>query len=93
MKLIVKNKFRDKYDHVTEYPKDTILDVQDKERADDLVKRGLCAEYKGRKGTNVTLAAAEPQSAEKPEDNPVADGSKEPADGGGKPSLKERRNE
>ena len=84
MKLIVKNKFRDKYDHVTEYPKDTILDVQDEERAADLVKRGLCSEYKGKKKAVVTLAAAEPQPAEKPEDNPVADGSKEPADGGEK---------
>lgn len=84
MKLIVKNKFRDKNDHVTEYPKDTILDVKDEERAADLVNRGLCAEYKGKKKAVVTLAAAEPQPAEKPEDNPVADGSKEPADGGEK---------
>ena len=84
MKLTVQNKFRDKYDHVTEYPKDTILDVQDEERAADLVKRGLCSEYKGKKKAVVTLAAAEPQPTEKPEDNPVADGSKEPADGGEK---------
>ena len=55
MKLIVKNKFRDKDDHVTVYDPETILEVQDKDRAADLVKRGLCAEYKGKKAASVTL--------------------------------------
>ena len=55
MKLIVKNKFRDKDDHVTVYDPETILEVQDKYRAADLVKRGLCAEYKGKKAASVTL--------------------------------------
>ena len=55
MKLQVKTLFRDKNDHVTEYPVGTILDVKDKERADDLVKRGLCSECKGKKAVDVTL--------------------------------------
>ena len=55
MKLTVKTTFRDKTDHVTVYEPGTILDVKDKERAADLVKRGLCAEYKGKRGATVTL--------------------------------------
>ncbi len=55
MELIVKNTFRDKTDHVTVYTPETILEVKDKERAADLVKRGLCAEYKGKKVASVTL--------------------------------------
>lgn len=55
MKLIVNNTFRDKEDHVTVYKPGTILEVKDKERAADLVNRGLCAEYKGKKKTTVTL--------------------------------------
>ena len=79
MKLIVKNLFRDKTDHVTVYEPETILEVKDKERAADLVKRGLCAEYKGKKAAAVTLGEEtpeEPESPEKPEspeetENPV----------------------
>ncbi|MBR3442188.1 MAG: hypothetical protein IKG96_00870 [Bacteroidaceae bacterium] len=70
MKLIVKNLFRDKTDHVTVYEPETILEVKDKERAADLVKRGLCAEYKGKKAAAVTLGEEtpeEPESPEKPE--------------------------
>ena len=70
MKLIVKNVFRDKTDHVTVYEPETILEVKDKERAADLVKRGLCAEYKGKKAAAVTLGEEtpeEPESPEKPE--------------------------
>lgn len=46
MKLKVKNTFRDKLDHVTVYEPGHILDVNDKERATDLVNRGLCEVYK-----------------------------------------------
>ena len=48
MKLIVKNVFRDKEDHVTVYEPGTILEVKNSERASDLVKRGLCEEYEGK---------------------------------------------
>ena len=54
MKLTVKKTFRDKTDHVTVYEPGSILEVNDKERAADLVKRGLCAVYKG-KAAGVTL--------------------------------------
>ena len=60
MKLTVKNIFRDKTDHVTVYEPGTILDVKDKERAADLVKRGLCAEYTGKKAAAVTLGEEAP---------------------------------
>lgn len=80
MKLIVKNVFRDKTDHVTVYEPETILEVKDKERAADLVKRGLCAEYKGKKAAAVTLGEEAP--AEKPEEAPAAEGAETPADGG-----------
>ena len=62
MKLIVKNTFRDKTDHVTVYEPGTILEVNDKERAADLVKRGLCAEYKGKKAATVTLGEETPEA-------------------------------
>ena len=62
MKLIVKNVFRDKTDHVTVYAPETILEVKDKERAADLVKRGLCAEYKGKKAATVTLGEETPEA-------------------------------
>lgn len=74
MKLIVKNTFRDKTDHVTVYEPETILEVKDKERAADLVKRGLCAEYKGKKAASVTLGEENPA-----EDVPEAGADKNPA--------------
>lgn len=69
MKLIVKNAFRDKEDHVTVYEPGTILEVKDNERAADLVKRGLCAEYKGKKAATVTLGE---ETAEAPAEEVAA---------------------
>ena len=66
MKLIVKNVFRDKEDHVTVYEPGTVLDVNDKKRASDLVKRGLCAEYKGDEPVSVILGK-ESSAVENPE--------------------------
>lgn len=62
MKLIVKNVFRDKEDHVTVYEPGTILEVNNSERASDLVKRGLCEEYEGKDVASFTLGktAAKP---------------------------------
>ena len=77
MKQIVKKTFRDKEDHVTVYEPGTILDVKDKERAADLVNRGLCAEYKGKKAATVTLgveAPAEESPAEEPAPEVPAEG-------------------
>ena len=73
MKLIVKNAFRDKTDHVTVYEPGTILDMNDKERAADLVERGLCAEYKGKKAAAFTLGEESPAEGI---DAPEAEGDK-----------------
>ena len=48
MKLKVTSVFRDKDDHVTVYDPDTILEVKDKARAQSLIDRGLCKEFKGK---------------------------------------------
>lgn len=79
MKLTVKNKFRDKTDHVTVYEPETILEVKDKERAADLVKRGLCAEYKGKKAATVTLGEEAP--AEDVPETPAEETPETPAEG------------
>lgn len=82
MKLIVKNVFRDKTDHVTVYEPGTILDVKDKERAADLVKRGLCAEYKGKNPAAVTLGEETPEaSAEEVPETPAEELPETPAEG------------
>lgn len=86
MKLVVKNTFRDKTDHVTVYEPETILEVKDKERATDLVKRGLCSEYKGKKAATVTLGDETP-------DAPAEDVSETPAETpaeGEKPNSEEQ---
>ena len=76
MKLVVKNTFRDKTDHVTVYEQGTILEVKDKERGVDLVKRDLCSEYKGKKVATVTLGEETPEApaedvSETPAENPA----------------------
>ena len=48
MKLKVINAFCDKIDHVTVYEPGTILEVKDVERAQDLITRELCKEFKGK---------------------------------------------
>lgn len=87
MKLIVKNIFRDKTDHVTVYEPETILEVKDKERAANLVKRGLCAEYKGNKAATVTLGEEAPAEdapetpAEETPETPAEETPETPAEG------------
>lgn len=54
-KLIVKTLFCDKDDHVTQYKPSSILEVNDDERAADLIERGLCAEYNGKKKASAIL--------------------------------------
>lgn len=82
MKLIVKNVFRDKTDHVTVYEPGTILEVKDKERAADLVKRGLCAEYKGKKAAAVTLGEETPEApVEESPETPAEESPETPAEG------------
>lgn len=46
MRLIVKQTFRDKTDHVTVYHPGSVVEVKDPARAQDLIERGLCEEYK-----------------------------------------------
>ena len=48
MKLKVTSVFCDRDDHVTVYDPDTILEVKDKDRAQSLIDRGLCKEFKGK---------------------------------------------
>lgn len=65
MKLIVKNVFRDKEDHVTVYEPGTILEVNNSERASDLVKRGLCEKYEGNDVASFTLGKPEAKTSVK----------------------------
>ena len=46
MRLIVKQTFRDKTDHVTVYHPGSVVEVKDPARAQDLIERGLCEESK-----------------------------------------------
>ena len=72
MKLIVNNVFRDKEDHVTVYEPESILEVNDKERAADLVKRGLCSEYKGNQAASATLGDEAPAEKTPVKETPEA---------------------
>ncbi len=44
MKLIVRQTFRDKTDHVTMYHPGSVIEIKDLARAHDLIERGLCEE-------------------------------------------------
>ena len=59
MKLKVTSVFRDKDDHVTVYDPDTILEVKDKDRAQSLIDRGLCKEFKGKTAPAYILGTEE----------------------------------
>ena len=48
MKLKVMGLFRDKDDHTTLYEPETILEVKDEARAQSLIDRSLCKEFKGK---------------------------------------------
>ena len=76
MKLIVKNVFRDKENHVTVYEPGTILEVNNSERASDLVKRGLCEKYEGKDVAAFTLGKPAAKTSGKDKDSKTA---KEPA--------------
>lgn len=59
MKLKVISAFRDRDDHVTVYDPDTILEVKDKDRAQSLIDRGLCKEFKGKTAPAYILGTEE----------------------------------
>lgn len=86
MKLKVTTTFRDKNDHVTVYEPGKILDIEDKERAADLIKRGLCAEYKTEKsdkapkGNKTNKANAAGKSGKEQPDNTATDPAGETAE-------------
>ena len=64
MKLKVTSAFRDRDDHVTVYDPDTILEVKDKDRAQSLIDRGLCKEFKGKTAPAYILGKEEDGEAE-----------------------------
>lgn len=68
MKLKVTSAFRDRDDHVTVYDPDTILEVKDKDRAQSLIDRGLCKEFKGKTAPAYILGTEEDGS--QPDENP-----------------------
>ncbi len=90
MKLIVKDLFRDKTDHVTVYAPGTILEVKDKERGADLVKRDLCAEYKGKEPAAVTLGEETPEAPAEEVPETSAEESPEPPAEGEKPKSEKQ---
>ncbi len=55
MKLIVKRTFRDKTDHTTVYEPGIVIHTDDAQRSADLVRRGLCAVYRGKRKPQLTL--------------------------------------
>lgn len=65
MKLKVTSTFRDRDDHVTVYDPDTILEVKDKDRAQSLIERGLCKEFKGKAAAGYILGKDEDGEAGK----------------------------
>lgn len=60
MKLIVKETFRDKTDMLTIYATGNVIKVNDESRAANLIERGLCAEYKGKKTADFALSDSGP---------------------------------
>ena len=59
MKLKVISAFRDRDDHVTVYDPETSLEVKDKNRAQSLIERGLCKEFKGKSAAGYILGKEE----------------------------------
>ena len=59
MKLKVISAFIDKDEHVTVYDPETILEVKDKDRAQSLIDRDLCKEFKGKTAPAYILGTAE----------------------------------
>lgn len=74
MKLKVISAFIDKDDHVTVYDPETILEVKDKDRAQSLIERDLCKEFKGKTAPAYILGTAEdselPNTGEGTEETP-----------------------
>ena len=68
MKLKVISAFIDKDDHVTVYDPETILEVKDQARAQSLIERDLCKEFKGKTAPAYILGTAE--DGGQPDENP-----------------------
>ena len=91
MKLKVINAFCDKIDHVTVYEPGTILEVKDVERAQDLITRELCKEFKGK--TAPTFVLGDQESESETDNTNSSETLKESADGTEMNSEKESEEE
>lgn len=91
MKLKVINAFCDKIDHVTVYESGTILEVKDVERAQDLITRELCKEFKGK--TAPTFVLGDQESESETDNTNSSETLKESADGTEMNSEKESEEE
>lgn len=91
MKLKVINAFCDKIDHVTVYEPGTILEVKDVERAQDLITRELCKEFKGK--TAPTFVLGDQESKSETDNTNSSETLKESADGTEMNSEKESEEE
>ena len=91
MKLKVINAFCDKIDHVTVYEPGTILEVNDVERAQDLITRELCKEFKGK--TAPTFVLGDQESESETENTNSSETLNESADGTEMNSEKESEEE
>lgn len=67
MKLKVTSAFVNRDDHVTVYEPETILEVKDKERAQSLIERGLCKEFKGKAEPAYILGEEQEEVKQTPE--------------------------
>lgn len=81
MKLIVKNTFRDKNDHVTVYQPGAIVEIAEEERAADLIRRGLAEKVEK---TGSPEKTESPESPEKSENSKKTKGTKDTGKSGKK---------
>ena len=64
MKVKVKETFRDRDDHVTEYKPGMVLEVKDEARAKSLLERELAVEFKGNKTAEAVLGCEDETTSE-----------------------------
>lgn len=67
MKLKVLQQFQDKFNHSTIYSPSQIIEIEDKKRCEDMIRRGLCEAIQEtpeeeEADTDTTVVDAEPES-------------------------------